>query len=109
MSRQEKVAYGKQEFRRFPLVTLDPLPDNLDMGDYYKRAAKGELGVRIKGLEKPSSVTKRGSLTRLTVFFMCNRGGRLLQTFILIGQEVQLGSSCPIRICQQTNNSALIG
>ena len=25
-------------------------------------------------------------------------GGRLLKTFILIGQEVQLGSSCPIRM-----------
>ena len=109
MSRQEKVAYGKHEFRRFPLVTLDPLPDNLDMGDYYKRAAKGELGVRIKGLEKPSSVTKRGSLTRLTVFFMCNRGGRLLQTFILIGQEPQLSHSCPIRTSCQINNNAMFG
>ena len=62
------VAYGKQEFRHFPLVTLDPLPDQTDIGDYYRRAARfekckclvvvktvyrGELGVRIKDMEKP--------------------------------------------------------
>lgn len=48
------VAYGKQEFRRFPLVTLDPLPDQLDISDYYNRAAKGDfLGVRIKFMDKP--------------------------------------------------------
>ena len=40
MSRQEMVAYGKQEFRRYPLVTLDPLPDQTDIGDYYRRAAR---------------------------------------------------------------------
>ena len=71
-----------QEFRRFPLVTLEPLPDLLDMGDTYRfyhfslhlllllppcptstptcimigtprRAAKGELGVRVKDMDKP--------------------------------------------------------
>ena len=36
------------------------------------------------------------------------RGGRLLQTYTLIGQEVQLGSSCPIRTCHVTYNTALI-
>ena len=40
MSRQEMVAYGKQEFRHYPLVTLDPLPDQTDIGDYYRRAAR---------------------------------------------------------------------
>ena len=44
MSRQEMVAYGKQEFRHFPLVTLDHLPDQTDIGDYYRRAAR--LGKR---------------------------------------------------------------
>lgn len=53
MSRQEMVAYGKQEFRHFPLVTLDHLPDQTDIGDYYRRAARGELGVRIKDMDKP--------------------------------------------------------
>jgi len=53
MSRQEMVAYGKQEFRHYPLVTLDPLPDQTDIGDYYRRAARGELGVRIKDMDKP--------------------------------------------------------
>ena len=62
------VAYGKQEFRHYPLVTLDPLPDQTDIGDYYRRAARfekskylvvvknifrGELGVRIKDMDKP--------------------------------------------------------
>ena len=42
MSRQEMVAYGKQEFRRYPLVTLEPLPDQTDIGDYYRRAARFE-------------------------------------------------------------------
>ena len=42
MSRQEMVAYGKQEFRHYPLVTLDPLPDQTDIGDYYRRAARFE-------------------------------------------------------------------
>ena len=37
------------------------------------------------------------------------RGGRLLQTSLLIGQEVQLSSSCPIRMLDTTNNNALIG
>jgi len=53
MSRQEKKAYGKQEFRKYPLVTLDHLPDQKDLGDYYQRGAGGELGTRIKGLKKP--------------------------------------------------------
>ena len=38
-----------------------------------------------------------------------NRGGRLLQTETLIGQEVQLRGSCPIRRHHPTNNDALIG
>ena len=46
MSRQEKKAYGKQEFRKFPLVSLESLPDNKDLGDYYQRGARGELGSR---------------------------------------------------------------
>ena len=33
------------------------------------------------------------------------RAGRLLQTHILIGQEVQLSGSCPIRMSHQTNNN----
>ena len=37
-----------------------------------------------------------------------NRGGRLLQTKTLIGQEVQLSGSYPIRRSSQTNNNALI-
>lgn len=45
--------YGKQEFRKYPLVTLDPLPDQKSLSDYYQRAAKGELGTRIKNLDKP--------------------------------------------------------
>jgi len=46
--------YGKQEFRKYPLVTLEPLPDQKDMSDYYQRAANGEwLGTRIKNLDKP--------------------------------------------------------
>ena len=53
MSRQEKKAYGRQEFRKFPLVTLDALPDQKDLSDYYQRGARGELGSRIKNLEKP--------------------------------------------------------
>ena len=53
MSRQEIKQYGKQEFRRFPLVTLEPLPDQKDLADYYHRGAKGELGSRIKNLDKP--------------------------------------------------------
>lgn len=53
MSKQEMAAYGKQEFRKFPLVTLDLPPDLTDMGDHYRRAAGGELGVRIKNLQKP--------------------------------------------------------
>jgi len=53
MSRQEIKAYGKQEFRKYPLVTLDPLPDQKSLSDYYQRGARGELGTRIKGLEKP--------------------------------------------------------
>ena len=36
-------------------------------------------------------------------------GGRLLQTCLLIGQESQLSSSCPIRTSDQTNNNTLIG
>jgi len=53
MSIQEKKAYGKQEFRKYPLVTLEELPDQKDLGDYYQRGARGELGPRIKNLEKP--------------------------------------------------------
>ena len=53
MSRQEIKHYGKQEFRRFPLVTLEPLPDQKNLADYYHRGAKGELGSRIKNMEKP--------------------------------------------------------
>lgn len=53
MSRQEMKIYGKQEFRKYPLVTLDPLPDQKSLSDYYQRAARGELGTRIKGLDKP--------------------------------------------------------
>ena len=37
------------------------------------------------------------------------RGARLIQTSILIGQEVQPSSSCPIKKSCQTNNNALIG
>ena len=36
-------------------------------------------------------------------------GVRIVQTSILIGQEVQLCSCCPIRMSCQTNNNALIG
>ena len=36
------------------------------------------------------------------------RGARLLQTSILIGQEVQLSSSCTIRMSYQSNNNVLI-
>jgi len=53
-------SYGKQEFRRYPLITLDPLPDQKDMGDYFQRAAKGELGTRIKNLDKPLICGKTG-------------------------------------------------
>jgi len=53
MSRQEMKYYGKQEFRKYPLVTLDHLPDQKSLSDYYQRAAKGELGTRIKELDKP--------------------------------------------------------
>jgi len=53
MSRQEIKHYGKQEFRRYPLVTLEPLPDQKNLADYYHRGAKGELGSRIKNMEKP--------------------------------------------------------
>ena len=53
MSRQEMKIYGKQEFRKYPLVTLDPLPDQKSLSDYYQRAARGELGTRIKGLDNP--------------------------------------------------------
>ena len=53
MSRQEIKQYGKQEFRRYPLVTLEPLPDQKNLADYYHRGAKGELGSRIKNMEKP--------------------------------------------------------
>ena len=38
-----------------------------------------------------------------------SRGERLLKTLIWIGQEVHLGSSCPIRMSKQTINIALIG
>ena len=53
MSRQEMKHYGKQEFRRYPLISLDPLPDQKDLADYFQRGAKGELGSRIKNIEKP--------------------------------------------------------
>jgi len=53
MSRQEMKFYGKQEFRKYPLVTLEPLPDQKSLSDYYQRAARGELGTRIKDLKKP--------------------------------------------------------
>ena len=53
MSRQEMKAFGKQEFRKYPLVTLDALPDQKDLGDYYQRGARGELGSRIKNMDKP--------------------------------------------------------
>ena len=36
------------------------------------------------------------------------RGARLLQTSILIGQEVQLSSCCPIRILHPTSINDLI-
>ena len=35
------------------MVTLEPLPDQKDMGDYFQRGAKGELGTRINNLDKP--------------------------------------------------------
>jgi len=53
MSRQEIKFYGKQEFRQFPLVTLEELPSTNDLGDIVRRAARGELGTRIKALDKP--------------------------------------------------------
>ena len=53
MSRQEIKHYGKQEFRTYPLISLDPLPDQKDLADYYQRGAKGELGTRIKNMDKP--------------------------------------------------------
>jgi len=45
--------YGKQEFRTFPLVTMDPLPATNDLSDHYLRAVTGELGTRIQDLDKP--------------------------------------------------------
>ena len=37
------------------------------------------------------------------------RVGRLLQTLVLSGEEVQLSSSCPIRTSHQASDNALIG
>jgi len=45
--------YGKQEFRQYPLVTMEELPSNRDLGDHYRRAVQGQLGVRMKDLDRP--------------------------------------------------------
>ena len=44
---------GKQEFRKYLLFTMDPPPDQKSLSDFYQRAVQGELGTRIKGLDKP--------------------------------------------------------
>ena len=41
MSRQEMKAFGKQEFRKYPLA-WDALPDPKDLGDYNQRGERGE-------------------------------------------------------------------
>ena len=53
----------------------------------------------------PDHVVREGEAV-LCVF---TRHGRFLQTCVLIGQEVQLISCCPIRASSQKHNNALIG
>jgi len=51
MSRQEKKNYGSQEFRSYPLITMEHLPETTK-SDYYQYAAKGNVGTRIKDVKK---------------------------------------------------------
>ena len=50
MSRQEVKAYGRQEFRSFPLITSDPLPETLH--DYIQDNLMGKGGVHMTNTNK---------------------------------------------------------
>ena len=62
------------------------------------------LTLQIKIFQKQAKIV----LFLILCVLLC-REGRLLQTPTLIGQEVQLSSSRPIRMSYQTNKNALIG
>ena len=47
MSRQEMVAYGKQEFRRYPLVTLDPLPGALSVQPFIRHHIHKAMAIPL--------------------------------------------------------------
>ena len=47
-------------------------------------------------------------IINFVLFLVSIRGGRLLQTYNLIGPEVHISSSCPVRMSHQTNCNALI-
>jgi len=50
MSRQEVKAYGRQEFRSFPLITSEPLPETLH--DYIQDNLMGKGGVHMTNTNK---------------------------------------------------------
>jgi len=58
MSRQEMKAYGKQEFRKFPMVTMEPLPETLD--DYIKNNLMGKGGIKAKDVDRHLICQKTG-------------------------------------------------
>ena len=63
----------------------------------------------ISQFMKPNHPTQDKIVFVIINVYLYVRGGRLLQTSTVIGQEVQLSISCPIRMLHLTNNNALIG
>ena len=62
MSRQQKRAVGKYEFRRFPYIDLEPLPE-IDISSYVSRALSAKnLGSRLANPwnDKPFTCRKTG-------------------------------------------------
>ena len=62
MSRQQKRAVGRYEFRRFPYIDLEPLPE-IDVSSYVDKAIHAKnLGSRLANPwnEKPFTCRKTG-------------------------------------------------
>ena len=77
------------------------------------RWPKGTLFKRIShfrnNLISPSECFSYNLIAIILCLLVYVRGGQFLQTDILIWQEVQLSSSCPIWMHYPSNNNALIG
>ena len=101
---------GEEGSVRVYLHTLAKFRDHKS-GSYVLRSLKKMKGTQ-KFLEFPESKKKcQGSCFEAcqTTALLESRGFLLVNTCLLIGQEVRLSGLCPIRRSQKTDNNALIG